>query len=208
MNDIRHRVTERLTLTPIGPVHAEELWSLHQDPGIATWYGGTLARDAARDLAAHTGARWRADGVHKWIAHDRATGALVGRGGLSRTELGGAGLLEVGWAVRQPLWSHGYATEIGAEALRFAAEVLGAAEVVSFTEVHNTRSRAVMERLGMTYDREIRLPGLVEGKPGVHPDAPFALYVTELRAGGVAHEDPLAWRLLPPRSDALRPVGG
>ena len=64
--------------------------------------------------------------MHKWIAHDRATGALVGRGGLSRTELGGAERLEVGWAVRQPLWGQGYATEIGAEigaeALRFAAD--------------------------------------------------------------------------------------
>jgi hypothetical protein len=30
------------------------------------------------------GERWQVDGVHEWIAHDRATGALVGRGGLSQ----------------------------------------------------------------------------------------------------------------------------
>jgi RimJ/RimL family protein N-acetyltransferase len=77
------------------------------------------------------GERWRVDGVHKWIAHDRATGELVGRGGLSRTELDGAHHLEVGWAVRTPLWGCGYATEMGAEALRFAADVLGATEVVA-----------------------------------------------------------------------------
>ena len=34
-----------------------------------------------------------------------------------------------------------------------------------------------MERLGMSYRREIRLPGLVEGVDGVVDDAPFALHV-------------------------------
>ena len=29
---------------------------------------------------------------------------------------------------------------------------------------------------------EIRLPGLVAGRPGVQPDAPFALYVADLAA--------------------------
>jgi RimJ/RimL family protein N-acetyltransferase len=175
-----HRLTDRLRLTPVGPAHAEELYRLYQDPGIAQWSGPALSRDAARELAAHMGERWRIDGVHKWIAHDRGTGELVGRGGMSRTELDGEPRLEVGWAIRTPLWGRGYATEIGAEALRFAADVLSATEVVAFTEVHNLRSRAVMERLGMRYDREIRRPGLIAGRPGVHPDAPFALYMADL----------------------------
>src|SRR5690606_10431779 len=170
------RRTARLRLTAIGPAHADELHRLYQDPGIAQWAGPALSPAAARDLAAHIGERWRLDGVHKWIAHDRTTGGLVGRGGLSRTALDGEPVLEVGWAVRTPLWGRGYATEMGAEALRFAAQVLGATEVVAFTEVHNRRSRAVVERLGMRYDRAIRRPGLVAGREGVHPDAPFALY--------------------------------
>jgi hypothetical protein len=33
-----------------------------------------------------------------------------------------------------------------------------------------------MERLGMRYRGEIRHRGLVEGRPGVHGDAPFAWY--------------------------------
>ena len=176
------RLTERLSLTPMGPEHAAELWQLHQDPGVAHW-ADPLSRDEARAVAARMGEGWRTDGVHKWIAHDRISGQLVGRGGLSRTVLAGADVLEVGWVVRQPLWGRGYATEIGAESLRFAADVLGAARVVAFTEVHNTRSRAVMERLGMVYDHEIRRPGLVAGREGVHDDAPFALYAADLRPG-------------------------
>jgi RimJ/RimL family protein N-acetyltransferase len=183
---ILHRLTERLRLTPVGPAHADDLYRLYQDPGVAEWAGPALSRDAARELAAHMGERWRVDGVHKWIAHDRATGELVGRGGLSRIQLDGVPHLEVGWIVRTPLWGQGYGTEIGAEALRFAADVLDAVEVVAFTEVHNVRSRAVMERLGMVYDREIRRPGLVAGLTGVHRDAPFALYVADVSGPGAA----------------------
>ncbi|MHA6625676.1 GNAT family N-acetyltransferase [Pseudonocardia sichuanensis] len=176
------RFTERLDLTPIGPEHAEQLWLLHQDPEVAHW-ADPLSPDEARAVAARMGEGWRVEGVHKWIAHDRATGELVGRGGLSWTEVAGAPVLEVGWVVRRALWGRGYATEIGAESLRFAADALGAARVVAFTEVHNTRSRAVMERLGMVYTREIRRPGLIAGKEGVHDDAPFALYAADLRPG-------------------------
>jgi RimJ/RimL family protein N-acetyltransferase len=184
------QLTERLRLTPIGPAHAGELWRLHQDPGIAQWYG-VLDRDAARELAAQMGEGWRIDGVHRWIAHDRASGELVGHGGMSRAQLDGAPLLEVGWYVRSGLWGRGYATEIGATSLRFASDVLGATEVVAFTVVHNTRSRAVMERLGMRYDGEIRRRGLVAGRPGVHPDAPYARYVIEIQ-GAASGQEPVA----------------
>ena len=60
-------------------------------------------------------------------------------------------------------------------------EVLSPAEVVAFTEVHNRRSRAVMERLGMHLCSEIRWRGLIEGKPGVHDEAPFAPYALSSR---------------------------
>ena len=65
----------------------------------------------------------------------------------------------------------GYATEIGAAAIRLVDDVL------AVDEVHNRSSRAVMERLGMSYRGEIRRPGLVEGVAGMVDDAPLALYV-------------------------------
>lgn len=49
------------------------------------------------------------------------------------------------------------------------ARELGAAEVVAFTEVHNVRSRAVMERLGFTYRHDFP-----------HRGEPFALYALAL----------------------------
>ena len=168
------RRTDRLRLEPIRAADAQALWQLHRDRAVAI-YWGAWSRDEARRRAATFEEDWRRDGVGKWLAFDHG-GQLVGRGGLSRTELEGRRVLEVGWTLRRRFWGEGYATEIGDAGLRMAFDELGAEGVVAYTEVHNWRSRAVMQRLGMRYERELTMPGLVEGRDGIQPDAPFALY--------------------------------
>ena len=59
---------------------------------------------------------------------------------------------EVGWTVDPQFWGHGYATEAARAAVRFGFEDVGLDEIVSFTVPANARSRAVMERLGITRD--------------------------------------------------------
>jgi RimJ/RimL family protein N-acetyltransferase len=148
---------------------------------------------------------WRFHGVHKWIAYDRVSGEVVGRGGLSRTPVDDdwgqihrflpaepwvraahatphpfvahAHWLEIGWALRREFWGRGYAAEIGRAGLAYAFDVLGARAVVSCTVRHNVRSRAVMERIGMRYAGEIRSRGMVEGAEGERDDAPHAVCV-------------------------------
>jgi RimJ/RimL family protein N-acetyltransferase len=148
---------------------------LHSDPGVTFWTG-PWSRAATEAWVREMARRWAEDGVGKWMARARADGSLVGRGGFSRFGLDGEVVLELGWAVRDALTRRGHATEIGLAALGWAAEHHPDTPVVAFTEVHNHASRAVMRRLGMRPAGEIRREGLVEGHPGLHPDAPFALY--------------------------------
>lgn len=156
----RTRLTQRLRLEPVGPEHAHDLWRLHLDERVAAWHGGRYTADAAQRRTARGRRAWETEGVDRWMAYHRQTGELVGRGGLSRTELDGRPRLEVGWTVQVDLWGHGYATEIGRAALAFAFRELDAAQVIAFTEPHNVRSLAVMERLGMRYDRDVLRDGI------------------------------------------------
>jgi [ribosomal protein S5]-alanine N-acetyltransferase len=159
---IRH--TARLRLEPTTPRHAADLLTLYTDPAVAEWYG-EWTREGTEREAARMANGWAADGVHKWMAYDRDTGDLIGRGGLSRIFIDGDHRFEVGWVLHGRYWGRGYATEIGRAGLDAAFGELDAPEVVAFTETHNARSRAVMERLGMVYDKDIDRDG-----------APFALY--------------------------------
>ena len=186
-------MTERLRLEPIGPGDAEILFQLHADADVAHWYGGPWTIEQADRFARAAAAKWSSEDVFKWCAFERASGRFVGRGGLSRLpiadpvtpaidELVGPEWrphrLEVGWALHSHAQGHGFATEIGRAALEHARGELDAERVIAFTEVHNVRSRAVMERIGMRPVGTVTGSGLVEGRDGVHDDAPFVVYVT------------------------------
>jgi RimJ/RimL family protein N-acetyltransferase len=201
-------LTERLRLEPVGPANARDLWLVASDDAVAPWYDGTKPTlEAAARSAERMAESWRLQGVHKWVAYERLGGDVVGRGGLSRTPVdedwgqlyaflpdepwvraphesaqpmvAHAHWVELGWALRGAFWGKGYAAEIGRAGLAFAFDVLGVRAVVSCTVRHNVRSRAVMERLGMTYAGEIRSRGLVEGREaeGEQDDAPYAVCV-------------------------------
>jgi RimJ/RimL family protein N-acetyltransferase len=199
-------LTDRLRLVPIGPGNAEDLWRVHDDEAVAPWYDGWRPTPAeARAVAERIDESWRLHGVHKWIAYDRGTGEVVGRGGLSRTPIDDdwgqihaflpdepwvrqpyeverpfrahAHWLEVGWALRRERWGRGYASEIGRAGLRYAFDVLGARAVVACTARHNHRSRAVMERIGMPPAGEILTRGTPEGGTTVRDDTPFTVHL-------------------------------
>jgi RimJ/RimL family protein N-acetyltransferase len=200
------RLTTRLRLEPVGPANAADLWLVHNDDEVSRWYDDEKpSREQAERWAAFMGESWRCHDVHKWIAYDRASSEVVGRGGLSRTPVDDdwgqiyaflpaepwvrvahenqqpftahANWLEIGWALRREFWGRGYAAEIGRAGLAFAFDVLGVQAVVSCTVRHNVRSRAVMERIGMRYAGEIRSRGVAEGLEAVQDDAPFAVCV-------------------------------
>jgi RimJ/RimL family protein N-acetyltransferase len=199
-------LTPRLRLVPIGPANSADLWLVHNDDAVVPWYDGWRpSRQEAADHARRIAESWRLHGVHKWMAYERETGQVVGRGGLSRTPIDDdwgqlyaflpdepwvheaheserpfrahAHWLEIGWALRREHWGQGYAAEIGTAGLSYGFDVIGARAVVSCTARHNLRSRAVMERLGMHPAGEVRSRGTVEGEDDVRDDAPFAVSV-------------------------------
>jgi RimJ/RimL family protein N-acetyltransferase len=200
------RFATRLRLEPVGPGNAADLWLVHNDDEVSYWYDKVKpSLEQAEQSAKFMGDSWRLHGVHKWIAYDRLSGEIIGRGGLARTPVDDdwgqiyaflpaepwvrvahescrpfaahANWLEIGWALRREFWGRGYAAELGRAGLAFAFDVLRVQAVVSCTVRHNVRSRAVMERIGMRYAGEIRSRGTVQGIEGIQDDAPFAVCV-------------------------------
>ena len=91
---------------------------------------------------------------------------------------------EIGWTLARRHWGHGYATEAARAALAFGFDSLALPEIVSFTVPGNTRSRALMERLGMTRDPadDFDHPSIPDG----HPLRRHVLYrLPALRASAV-----------------------
>lgn len=104
-----------------------------------------------------------------WAVEVVETGDFVGFTGLNPPawEAHFTPAVEIGWRLLREHWGRGYATEAAREALRFGFEDLGLAEIVSFTIPANTRSRAVMDRLGMTHHPadDFDHPNVPDGHP-------------------------------------------
>jgi len=146
--------TARLLLREWHERDRDPFAALNADPRVAEFLGEPMDRTASDGLVDRIGARWASDGHGLWAVERVEDGAFVGFAGLAAPsfETAFTPCVEIGWRLAAAAWGHGYATEAARAALRFGFDDLGLHEIVSFTTVANVRSRAVMERLGMTRD--------------------------------------------------------
>ncbi len=158
--------TQRLLLRQWKAADREPFAALNADPIVMAHFPAPLTReqsDAIADRCERLIAerRWGA-----WATEIKATGEFVGLVGLNtpRDDLPISPCVEILWRLALAHWHKGFATEAARGALHIGFEVLTLPEIVSFTVPSNTRSRAVMERLGMQMDAAtFDHPGLPDG---------------------------------------------
>ena len=93
-------------------------------------------------------------GFAYWAVELPGEAPLIGAIGLSRVNFAEAfgEAVEVGWRLDPAHWGRGFAGEAARAAIEDGFYRFDIAQVVAFTVPANRRSRAVMERLGMTRD--------------------------------------------------------
>jgi ribosomal-protein-alanine N-acetyltransferase len=135
-----------------------------------------LTRGESDELVERIEGGFEANGFGLWALEVRASGEFIGFTGLDVPEFEADFMpaVEVGWRLGRSAWGNGYATEAARAAVSFGFEEVGLAEIVSFTTPANRRSRAVMERIGMSRDPrdDFEHPSLPPG----HPLRPHLLY--------------------------------
>jgi len=90
--------------------------------------------------------------------------------------------VEIGWRLARAAWGQGLATEAARSVLDFGFRSLKLPEIVSFTSATNTRSQAVMKRLGMAHDPidNFEHPAVPVGSP-LRPHVLYRLRADETR---------------------------
>ncbi|MDO9435224.1 GNAT family N-acetyltransferase [Hydrogenophaga sp.] len=146
--------TDRLLLRQWRQDDLAPFAALNADPEVMRYFPALLSREESDGMAHRCGDLIEARGWGFWAVQEQATGAFIGFIGLHTPapELPCSPCVEVGWRLLKSSWGKGLATEGAAASLRYAFDTLKLAEVVSFTSVHNLRSEAVMQRLGMQRD--------------------------------------------------------
>jgi RimJ/RimL family protein N-acetyltransferase len=144
-------------------------FALNTHPLVVESLGSSPSRAESDAIVDHIEESMARDGWGLWAVEVVGGAAFAGMVGLHRvrTELPCAPAVEVEWRLHPDHWGHGYATEAAAASLRFGFDEAGLNEIVAFTTTLNTRSQAVMERIGMVRDPagDFDHPRQPEGSP-------------------------------------------
>ncbi len=150
---------------------------MNADPKVMEHFAaGVATRLQTADFMARIEQEFEERGFGLWAVEVPGIADFVGYVGLHAVpfEAHFTPAVEVGWRLATDYWHRGYATEAAVAAVGFGYDRAGLPEIVSFTNVANVRSRAVMSRIGMARDPEgdFEHPNVPKG----HPIQPHVLY--------------------------------
>lgn len=126
--------------------------ALNADPEVMEHFLTTLTKGESDAFVDRIDTFFERHGYGLWAVDRLDRNQFIGYVGLQPVTFDAhfTPAVEIGWRLAREHWGHGFATEAAREALRYGFDKLKLEEIVSFTATTNSRSVAVMQRLGMT----------------------------------------------------------
>lgn len=151
--------TERLSLRELAPGDDAFILELLNDPGFLQNIGDRGVRtldDAWGYIANSAIASYEKNGFGLYRTALKHGDEPAGICGLVKRE--GLDHPDIGFAFLERFWGNGYASESAAAVLAYARATLGLGRILAITALDNRASIAVLEKVGLRYDRIVKLP--------------------------------------------------
>lgn len=145
----------RIQLRPWTDADREPFAAMTADPEVMRHFPAVLTREESDAWVDRMSRKIAGRGWGFWALDYTAEGSqapqFAGFTGLNipDPELPLGPCVEIGWRLAPQFWGLGLASEAAQLSLHAGFESLGLEEIVAVTTLRNTRSRAVMQRLGM-----------------------------------------------------------
>jgi RimJ/RimL family protein N-acetyltransferase len=164
--------TPRLRLRPLAASDEADLVALDSDPEVMRYVGSPPGVTSPAETAERARRRIRESErgdyapLGFWRIEARTDGTFHGVGALIRmpdTEDNrhrGALDVEVAYRLARSAWGRGLATEAARAALAYGFGEAGLHRIVAVTRPEHARSRHVLEKLGMRYERDVDVFGI------------------------------------------------
>ena len=152
--------TPRLRLRPFTLDDLGPFTALAADPAFQAWSSaGPLDAEQARHKLEALIALYETQGFSKWAVTTKPDERIIGYCGLALEEIEGRSLPEFGYRLAPAFRGRGLATEAARAAIADAFERLGLSEIHAYAEAGNAASLRVLEKLGLSYLRDVSLHG-------------------------------------------------
>lgn len=154
--------TDRLSLRPPEPADLD-IWTdrIFADPAVTRYIPSSIAdpRARAEHMLTVITKSWAERGYGEWLLINKADGQLVGHCGFGY--LPQTNEIEIDYALAQPYWGQGLATEAARACLRYGFASAGIEQLIGLAVPENSASRRVLEHVGFIYQREAPYFGLM-----------------------------------------------
>lgn len=150
--------TERLLLRPLGMQDADFILELLNDPSFIKNIGDRnvhSVEDAHGYILKGPVTSYEKNGFGLCLVTLKETGESIGMCGLIKRDA--LEDVDLGYAYLPRYWSKGYAVEAAAATLNFGWQVIGLKRIVAITDPANTPSNRVLEKLGFTFEKMVRI---------------------------------------------------
>ena len=148
--------TERLLLRTWKESDIPLMTAISSDPLVMEHFPSTQDLTATHALIDHINQHYEKFGYSAYAVEIKDTHEFIGFVGLNHPPFTipnfipqGLPIVEIGWRLSSQHWGKGYATEAAKAVLHYAFTELKLSEIISFTVVANTKSRHVMEKIGL-----------------------------------------------------------
>lgn len=156
--------TERLRMRELTEDDAEFVFRLLPDPEVMEgigYRGVETLEDARRFIRRGPWTNQPRPGLGHFLVEEKASGEPTGTCGLLYRD--NLDVIDVGFAFLPEFWGRGYATEAAGAMLDHGRRTLGIERIVGLTSPDNAGSIRVLEKLGMSFEREVKMS---EDDPG------------------------------------------
>ncbi len=151
--------TERLLLRHMTADDAEFFLELVNEPGWIDNIGDKGVRTveaAAESIAKHYTASYETFGFGLYLVELKETGEPAGICGLVKRQ--SLEDVDIGFAFLERFWGKGYAVESASAVLDYGHNILMIGGIVAITSQTNHGSARVLEKIGLKFERLIKLP--------------------------------------------------
>lgn len=152
--------TERLRLREFTLDDGELMLEILNEPGFVRFVadrGVRTPQEAAEYLAEKILPSYDGYGFGFYVVERKEDGRPIGMCGLIKREA--LDDVDVGFSIFERFWGRGYATEAGRAVMQYGLTKLGLPRIVAITAPDNVRSAAVLEKLGLKFEKMIQIPG-------------------------------------------------
>jgi RimJ/RimL family protein N-acetyltransferase len=155
--------TERISLIPLADEHFEWEVELDSDPEVMRYLSGRAStrEEVESSHRRRIAAAAKADGLGFWVGlvDDEFVGWWILQPAHGPDQPDDPRVADLGYRLLRRHWGKGLASEGARELVRYGFEEVGLDRIIAQTLAVNAASRAVMERVGLSYVRTF--PGSV-----------------------------------------------